>query len=101
MPRQGESEGWVIGVVGYLSRSWRFLLVVEIEYIRVCHKGVRANSRAQGWGAPGSGLFAGKEGVAFGDTEPLGGPGCEWRHSASQCSVIPPLPLLCAGNSPA
>ena len=36
----------------------------------------------------------GTEGVAFGDAEPLGGPGCEWRQSACQCAVLPEIRLL-------
>ncbi|MAE69918.1 MAG: hypothetical protein CME06_05560, partial [Gemmatimonadetes bacterium] len=37
---------------------------------------------------------SGKEGVAFGDAEPVGGPGYEWRLPANQCSVLPKLPRV-------
>ncbi|MAE71027.1 MAG: hypothetical protein CME06_11245, partial [Gemmatimonadetes bacterium] len=37
---------------------------------------------------------AGKEGVACGDAEPLGGPGGEWRQPAVQCSVPTGIPQV-------
>ncbi|MAE72414.1 MAG: hypothetical protein CME06_18330 [Gemmatimonadetes bacterium] len=36
----------------------------------------------------------GGEGVAFGDAEPLGGPGFEWRRPARQCAVLRIIPYV-------
>ncbi|MAE71681.1 MAG: hypothetical protein CME06_14585 [Gemmatimonadetes bacterium] len=48
-------------------------------------------SEQYGWsrGRSQTSIAGGKKGVAFGEAEPRGGPGDEWRRLAGQCSVLP------------